>query len=383
MRNASDTGSPAVTSRLAFLTGNGTSRWRPLVAIAVVIAILALWPLVAPNPYMLSVGVIVLYHAVLATSWNVMGGFTGYISIGHAAFFGVGAYGTGLLVIHTGMNFLLATLIAAIGTAILTIPVGMAALRVRGASFVIVTIALVLVLLLVFQSMGSVTGGSDGLVVPRPFPDMLRPEHHQVFFFLFLGLLTLCLLVWTFIDRSRFGAALKSVREDEDKAESLGSPTAALKLTAFVISATLTAICGGFYAVWFGDLDPVFQFDIVLCSTIVLMALFGGNRYLFGPLLGAIVVSGAEEYFVLNFGDTQFHLIALGLLLAIVVLFLPDGVLTGIAQLIARLRPQAASISELSAGELADQRAGRDPDAPEDGSDATDARDATKGAPRE
>ncbi|RCS58912.1 branched-chain amino acid ABC transporter permease [Microbacterium sp. JB110] len=332
---------------------------------------------------MLSVGVIVLYHAVLATSWNVMGGFTGYISIGHAAFFGVGAYGTGLLVIHTGMNFLLATLIAAIGTAILTIPVGMAALRVRGASFVIVTIALVLVLLLVFQSMGSVTGGSDGLVVPRPFPDLLRPQHHQVFFFLFLGLLTLCLLVWTFIDRSRFGAALKSVREDEDKAESLGSPTAALKLTAFVISATLTAICGGFYAVWFGDLDPVFQFDIVLCSTIVLMALFGGNRYLFGPLLGAIVVSGAEEYFVLNFGDTQFHLIALGLLLAIVVLFLPDGVLTGIAQLIARLRPQAASISELSAGELADQRAGRDPDAPEDGSDATDARDATKGTPRE
>ncbi|WP_413451579.1 branched-chain amino acid ABC transporter permease [Georgenia phoenicis] len=336
--------------------GGSASRLRPVILVAVVVAVLALWPTIAPNAYMVSAGVIVLNYAVFATGWNIMGGFTGYISLGHAAFFGLGSYGTALLVIHTGMNWLLAALVAAVATAVLTIPVGFAALRVRGSSFVIVTIALVLVLQLLFQSWETVTGGSAGLVVPRPFPDMLRPEHHETFFYIFLALLAVTLLAWTLIDRSRFGAALKSVREDEDKAESLGAPTSRLKLVAFVISAFFVAVAGGLYALWFGDLDPIFQFDIVLGSTVVLMALLGGVRFLFGPLLGAIVVGSALEYFVLNSEGSQFHLVATGLLLGLVVLFLPDGVLTGAAQLLRRLGPQSSSIREVSAEELRQQQ---------------------------
>ena len=350
---------PQVRSAAAGGVG-GTGRLRPVIAIAVVIAVLALWPSVAPNAYMLSAGVVVLNYAVLATGWNIMGGFTGYISLGHVAFFGLGSYGTALLVIHTGMNWFLAALVSGAAVALITVPVGFAALRVRGSSFVIVTIALVLVLQLVFQSWSVVTGGSSGLVVPRPFPDMLRPEHHEAFFYIFLGLLAVTLLIWTLIDRSRFGASLKGVREDEDKAESLGAPTGKLKLVAFVISAFVVAVAGGFYALWFGDLDPLFQFRIVLSSWIVLMALLGGVRFLFGPLLGAIVVGSALEYFVLNHGDTQFHLVATGLLLGLVVLFLPDGVLTGVMQFIRRFRPQATSIREVSAEELrAQQEAAR------------------------
>lgn len=336
--------------------GGGVSRLRPILAIVIVIAVMALWPSVAANAYMLSAGVVVLNYAVLATGWNIMGGFTGYVSLGHVAFFGLGSYGTALLVIHTEMHWFLATIVAAVVTAVITIPVGFAALRVRGSSFVIVTIALVLVLQLLFQSWGSVTGGSAGLVVPRPFPDMLRPEHHETFFYLFLALLAVTLLAWTLIDRSRFGASLKGVREDEDKAESLGAPTGKLKLVAFVISAFFVAVAGGFYALWFGDLDPLFQFRIVLSSTIVLMALLGGVRFLFGPLIGALIVGSALEYFVLNYGETQFHLVATGLLLALVVLFLPDGVLTGVAQLLRRFRPQETSIREVSAEELRDQQ---------------------------
>ncbi|WP_324650311.1 branched-chain amino acid ABC transporter permease [Georgenia sp. H159] len=342
--------------RSAAVGGGGVSRLRPVLFIVAVIAVLAVWPSVAPNAYMMSAGVIVLNYAVFATGWNIMGGFTGYISLGHAAFFGLGSYGTALLVIHTGMNWLLATLVAALATAALTIPVGFAALRVRGSSFVIVTIALVLVLQLLFQSWSTVTGGSAGLVVPRPFPDMLRPQHHETFFYIFLALLAVTLLTWTIIDRSRFGASLKGVREDEDKAESLGAPTGKLKLVAFVISAFFVSVAGGFYALWFGDLDPIFQFDIVLGSTVVLMALLGGVRYLFGPLLGAIVVGVALEYFVLNYGQSQFHLVATGLLLGLVVLFLPDGVLTGASQLLRRFRPEAASIREVSAEDLRKQQ---------------------------
>lgn len=356
MRSVSETRAARTAAQSGAAGGGSPGRLRPTVIILLVAGVLALWPLIAGNPYMLSAGVIVLNFAVFATAWNIMGGFTGYISLGHTAFFGLGAYGTALLVINWDVPSFVALLIAAVVTLVIAIPVGFAALRVRGASFVIVTIALVLVLQLVFQGWGNVTAGSAGLVVPRPFPDLLRPEHHLVFYFLFLALLVVVLVVWMLIDHSRFGAALKAVREDEDKAESLGVATGKMKLTAFAVSAFFVSLSGGLYGLWFGDLDPIFQFDVVLSVQVVLMALLGGIRYLFGPLVGAIIVGAALEYFLLNFGETQFHLVATGLLLAAVVLFVPDGVLTGLAQLIGRFKPQAASIREQSAEELRDER---------------------------
>ena len=243
-------------------------------------------------------------------------------------------------------------------------PIGYAALRVRGASFVIVSIALVLIMLLVFQSWASFTGGSRGLVVPRPFPGMLRPEHHRVFFFLFAALLGLALLAWWLIDRSRFGLGLKAIREDEDKAESLGTPTFAYKLVVFVVSAGFTALAGGLYALWFGDLDPVFQFSILTGSYMVLMALLGGVRNLYGPLLGALVVGIALEYFKVEFGNTPLHLVATGLLLGLVVMFMPDGVLPAVGALVNRFRPQQSSIREMTAAELRDERTAGTPAVP-------------------
>ncbi len=171
----------------------------------------------------------------------------------------------------------------------------------------------------------------------------------------------LALLVWWMIDRSRFGMGLKVIREDEDKAQSLGVPTFFTKLVAFVWSAFFTALGGGLYALWFGDLDPVFQFSILMGAHMVLMALLGGVRSLFGPLLGAIVVGSAIEFFKLQFGDSQFHLVATGLLLALVVLFMPEGVIPAGKQLLARFGPQASSIREVTARELADAVASEGP----------------------
>ncbi|MGC5022400.1 branched-chain amino acid ABC transporter permease [Micromonospora sp. DT47] len=330
-------------------------------AIAVLVlagAVLLSFPSLAPNPYILSAGIVVLNYAVLSTSWNFVGGFTGYISLGHGALAGLGGYGTALLVTKAGLPSFVALVVAALLVAALAVPIGFAALRVRGASFVIVSIALVLILLLVFQSWASVTGGSRGLVVPRPFPGLLRPEHHRVFYFLFAGLLGLALLAWWLIDRSRFGLGLKAIREDEDKAEALGTPTFAYKLVAFVVSAGFTALAGGLYALWFGDLDPVFQFSILTGSYMVLMALLGGVRHLFGPLVGALVVGIALEYFKVEFGNTPLHLVATALLLALVVLFMPDGVLPAIGALLNRVfRPAQSSIREVTAAQLRDERA--------------------------
>ncbi len=328
------------------------SRGIRLALLVVGAAMVLSFPFLAPNPYILSVGVVILNYAVLATGWNFVGGFTGYMSLGHAAYFGLGAYGTGLLITHAGLPSFVAWILAGLIVLLLAIPIGVAALRVRGASFVIVSIALVLILLLVFQSARDFTGGSDGLIVPRPFPDLLRPEHHRVFFYLYAALLALALLTWWAIDRSRFGMGLKAIREDEDKAQSLGVPTFRYKLIAHVVSCVVTALAGGLYALWFGDLDPIFQFSILIGSYMVLMALLGGVRHLFGPLLGAVVVGVAIEYFKLNFGDTQFHLVATGLLLGVVVLFMPDGIIPAAKSAFDRFKPQQSSIREMSAADL-------------------------------
>ena len=332
----------------------------PALKILGVVALIAVGlsiPSTLGNPYLLAAAVVILNYAVCATGWNFMGGFTGYISFGHAAYFGLGAYSTGLLINRFGLPSFLAVAVGVVIVCLIAVPVGFAALRLRGASFVIATIAFVLIVLLVAQSWSSLTGGSSGMEVPRPFPGLLRPEHHLRFYYLYLGLLAVALLLWWLIDRSQFGMRLKAIREDEDKARALGVPTTEYKLVAFVLSAAFTAAAGGFYALWFGDLDPVFQFSILLGAYMVLMALVGGIRSLFGPLLGAVLVGFALEYFKLNYGDTQIHLTATGVLLVLVVLFMPDGIIPGVRELMNRyLRRGETSIREQTAEELAEQR---------------------------
>ncbi|WP_235533838.1 branched-chain amino acid ABC transporter permease [Sanguibacter sp. Leaf3] len=358
MPNASSTlAAPSRETTTRPPTSRRTRRIAAALALVVGALVVALFPSMAPNAYILSAGVVVLSYACTATSWNFMGGFTGYISLGHAAYFGLGAYGTGIIIRELELPSFVAWALAGVVVAIITVPIGIAALRVRGASFVIVSISFVLILLLVFQGWGSFTGGSNGLVVPRPFPDLMRPEHHRVFFYLFAALLAVMLVLWWAIDRSRFGIGLKAIREDEDKAEALGIPTRNYKLVAYVVSATLTGLAGGMYALWFGDLDPIFQFSILLGSYMVLMALLGGIRNLFGPLVGAVIVGVALEVFKLEFGDTQFHLVATGLLLGLVVLFMPDGIIPAVQAGLRRLGPQSSSIREMTASELAERNA--------------------------
>lgn len=328
------------------------------VALIVLLAVALLgFPLLPVNPFIMSVAVVVMSYACFATGWNFSGGFTGYMSLGHASYTGLGGYATGLIVLHLDVNPWLALLISAVVVAAISIPIGFASLRVRGASYVIVSIALVLILLLVFQSWSSVTGGSNGLRIPRPFDaSVLRPEQHVRFYFLHIALLVIMLLLWWAIDRSRFGSGLRAIREDEDKAQSLGIPTFSYKLTVYAVSAFFTALAGGLYALWFGFLDPIFQFSILIGSYMVLMSLLGGIRSLFGPVLGAIVVGVGLEFFKAQYGDTQFHLVALGLLLIIVVLVMPEGIIATVAQQLNKLRPTAASIREETAEELAERR---------------------------
>ncbi|MFC5829191.1 branched-chain amino acid ABC transporter permease [Nonomuraea insulae] len=318
------------------------SRGLPLLVAALAIA----YPWLVPNYYLVYAGALTVMYAAMSTSWNLLGGFTGYVSLGHSAFFGLGAYGTGLLVVRLGVPWVVALLLSALLVTVFAIGVGIAAVRVRGASFVIVSIALVSMMNLVVQGWRSLTGGSTGLQVPTPFPDLHRGQTHMVFFYLFLALLAIALLAWWYVSRSRFGAGLRAIREDEDKAESLGVPTGAYKVAAFALSALFVALAGGLYALWFGSLDPIFVFSILISSYMVLMSLLGGVRHLYGPLLGALIVAPAGEYFLIALGETQIHLTATGLVLVLVVLFMPDGILARLTR-----KRTGPSIPDESAGQ--------------------------------
>jgi branched-chain amino acid transport system permease protein len=335
-------------------TRPGLRRVKNLLVVAGFVLVAA-YPWIVPNYYLVYAGVLTIMYAAMATSWNLVGGFTGYVSLGHSAFFGLGAYGTGLLITRAAWNWIVAIVVAGLLVTAFAGLVGVAAMRVRGASFVIVSIALVSMMNLLVQGWRSLTGGSTGLRVPTPFPDLNRGESHIVFFYLFLALLSMALLCWWYIDRSRFGSGLKAVREDEDKAESLGVPTAAFKVVAYGLSALFVALAGGLYAVWFRTLDPIFVFSILIGSYLVLMSLLGGVRYLLGPLIGAMIVAPAGEYFLVALGETQIHLAATGALLAVVVLFMPDGIIPAVTKQIRRRRAPEASIRE----ETAEQQAAK------------------------
>ena len=298
-----------------------------------------------------------LNYAVLSTSWNFVGGFTGYISLGHGALAGLGGYGTGLLITKAGLpSFVALVVAAAAGRG------ARGADRLRGAAGARRVVrhrldragadpAAGLPELGVVHRRLARAGGAAAV------PGLLRPEHHRVFYFLFAALLAVALLAWWLIDRSRFGLGLKAIREDEDKAESLGTPTFAYKLVVFVVSAAFTALAGGLYALWFGDLDPVFQFSILTGAYMVLMALLGGVRNLFGPLVGALIVGIALEYFKVEYGNTPLHLVATGLLLGLVVMFMPDGVLPAARRPARRgsCSPSEGSIREVTAADLRDR----------------------------
>lgn len=315
-------------------------------AIAGFAVVLALYPVFVSNAYFRYLGTLTVTYMGMATAWNLMGGFTGYISLGHSAFFGLGAYATGLLVTRLGWPNLPVVLLGGLIVGVLAAAVGYVALRVRGASFVIVTIALVYITNLIAQGWRGLTGGSSGLSVPSGFGEIPRAVLHQRYYWIFLALLVATMLLWWFVDRSKFGMGLKAVREDEDKALALGVSANAFKLVAFALSGAAVGVSGGLYASWFGFLDPIFAFSILIGANLVLMSLLGGIRNLWGPVLGAGLLVPATDYFLIQFGESQVHLVATGLLLGVVVLLMPDGIIPSLLDRFGPGRSGQASIRE-------------------------------------
>jgi branched-chain amino acid transport system permease protein len=320
-----------------------SARWpaRALL-VAIGIVILGLFPLVFSNPATTSIAVFTLIFMVAASAWNMFSGSSGYIALGHAVYFGCGAYALSLLANHLGVAagwpvFALVP-VAGIVAGLIAIPTGLIALRARRHTFVVITIAFMFIFQLAASNLGF-TGGTSGLQPPTPLWGV--DTYNRNFYYVTAVILVLTVTLTWLVRRSRFGLQLLTIRDDEERARGLGVRVARVKLTAFVLSAIPIGMVGGIYAYFLGQIFPQFAFDPLFDLSIALMAFIGGLGTLLGPLLGALVLESLQQYFTVQYGASQAYLIIYGVLFLVVVLLLPGGVIPGVEELIGRWRTRS------------------------------------------
>ena len=302
-------------------------------SLGLVLAAFVLFPVFFSNPAVTSIGVFVMIFVLSVTGWNILSGYSGYIALGGAVFFGLGQYTSALLTIHlnipAGWPLFLLLPVAGLFAALAAFPVGWLLLRVRKHTFIVLTIASMFIFQLFAFNFGSLTGGSQGLQMP--FPDWQGNSFNQPFYYVALLSAVVAIFVsWT-VRRSKFGLGLLSIRDDEDRARSLGVHTKSTKLVAFAISAFFLGVAGAIYAPFVGSVFPQFAFDPTFDLAMAVMAFSGGLGTIAGPVIGAIVIESAQQYFLLQFGGANVFLIVYGALFVVILRFLPDGIVPSIS----------------------------------------------------
>jgi ABC-type branched-subunit amino acid transport system ATPase component/ABC-type branched-subunit amino acid transport system permease subunit len=298
---------------------------RHLVAGAVLFGLL-LYPVINPwQPYPQGVLLLACMLAIQASSWNIISGYAGYISLGHSMFLGLGSYTVAILALRLGVNPLWLVPLGGLTAVLAALLIGSVVLRTRGHAFVIITIAMLLAAQILAVNFKSVTEGSDGITLELPFWD--RDYQNLPFYYLFLAVLVLTVLFSAWIRRTKFGTGLVAIREDEGKAASIGVNTTRFKVVGYAASAFFIGIAGGIYAYYLTFLNPVGSFAILGSVVIVLAALTGGKGTLYGPVVGAFIVQLVGEAATVYGGGSQTRVLIYGTALVAVVLFMPAGLL--------------------------------------------------------
>ena len=330
------------------MTLNGLAR---LGGLAVALAALAIFPLVFTNPSVTTIAVFTLLFMASATAWNGFAGYTGYIALGHAAFFGTGAYVLAIVAqrlgVPGGSSMFALVPLAGLGAAVVAIPFGLVALRTRRHTFVVITIAVFFIFQLLAFNL-SITQGSSGIQVASP--NWAASTYNNPYYYVALGIVLFATMVSWGVRRSVLGLQLLAIRDDEDRARGLGVPVGRAKLIAFVISAAPVGMCGAVYAYFLGQIFPQFAFNPLFDLSVALMSLFGGIGTLAGPLVGALLLESLQQYFTIQFSNGDLYLVVYGALFLAVLLWLPRGVLPTLGDLFRRLgkTPSAGDAPEAS-----------------------------------
>ena len=310
-------------------------RARALIAVAAV-ALLA-FPLLSDSLYYQNMIILSLVFAIGAVGLNIISGYGGYISLGQGAFLGLGAYTLAILSTRvTDVSVWVWVPLAGAVAGAFAALLGVIALRTRGHSFVIITIAFLFLLQLVAINWPDLTNGTAGLTLPLPMWSI--DIQNWPFYYSLVALLVASLLMSWRIRRTKFGMGLVAMREDEDKAATIGVDTPVYKLLGFVASAVFVGMAGAIYGYYLAFVDPIGMFNILLSVQILLSMLLGGRGTLWGPVLGAFLIEPLNEFANNSLGGGNARLLVFGGLMALVVLFLPRGILPSVAELLERRR---------------------------------------------
>jgi len=299
-------------------------------------------PLVVRDAFLLDSLVLILIWGTSAAAWNVAGGYAGQISLGHSAFFGLGAYAAALLGTRWELSPWLGLAAGALVATAIGLVIGYLSNRLRGPYFVLATIAFSQVLLIVGSRWRAFTAGSEGIPVPfRAGFWTLGLADKRLWVWIVLALAVLAYLVGLYLERARRGYQLAAVREDEDAALSLGVPARRLKVAAICVSAALTAACGALWAQYVGFVDPFYVFSVDLSIRFALAAIIGGLGTALGPFLGAALTTTIETSLRAQFGGigaglVGIYLILYGCALIVMVRWAPQGLVGWIEGLLRR-----------------------------------------------
>ncbi len=306
------------------------------------VAVLAAFPLVVRDGYYQHLGILFLMWVVIGTSWNILAGYTGQVSFGHAAFFGVGAYSAGLLFSLGGVSPWWGMAVGGFAGLLLGLPFGWITFRLRGAYFALASLALGEVLKDVAKVAAPITRGMEGILITPTFVSKLP------YYYITLAMAVFAILSVRAVVNSRLGYYFVAIREDQDAAESMGIDTTRYKMVSLAIGTFWTGLAGAFYMNYMGFIDPSVVFSLHDISIMaILVGIVGGVGTIYGPAVGAFVMIAVQEFFRSGFfglfdymgeytGASFFpalseflktgHVLAFGLLVIIVILLVPNGI---------------------------------------------------------
>jgi branched-chain amino acid transport system permease protein len=336
-------------------------------AILAVIAVAAVFPQLVRKPYMLHMGILLFLAIVQGAAWNVLGGYAGQYSVGHAAYFGIGAYATMMLLELQKVPPWWGIWAAVAAALVLSAIIGSITFRLRGPYFVLASISVAEIIRLAALHFKGFTRGAEGFLLGEiPTWHLLGMEVEFItkrpFYYVGLLLALVTILANYAVQHSRLGYFFQAIREDQDAAHSLGIDLTLYKNVALAISAVLTALGGGFYAMYVKFIDPNSVFGIDVSVQIVLICIIGGIGTILGPVIGAAVMvplsevlrnpkglvqvgllpsdSGFVRFVEANLSNA--HVLIYGILVVVVILFAPDGVLGIVRRMLAGTRKREA-----------------------------------------
>jgi branched-chain amino acid transport system permease protein len=288
-----------------------------------------LFPLAFPSAFMVNFGVLALFYAFIGQAWNIAGGFAGQLSFGHVVFFGAGAYASTILQLRFGFNPWVGLPASALAGAIVGWVIAYLSFRagLKGSYFALITLAFAEVLRIVANSV-EITGGGLGMLIPaKPSAGNFQFPERIGFYYLMLAMTVGSVAIAVWLKRSRFGAQLAAIRENEDSARALGIDVFREKIKVLMLSGAIAGMGGCFFSQYFLYIDPTIVFGQDKSVEMLLVSMIGGAGTVYGPLIGALLLAGISDI-TRALTDVQgLSLVLYGLLLVVIIAFLPNGLI--------------------------------------------------------